>query len=150
MHYPRYNWFDLFFYYPLLRRIKPINLFHYLRYNKFEAKQFLAKTVNWKDYSGKHNESIFTRFFQGYYLPAKFGYDKRRCHLASLVVSGQTTREAALEELAYPFYNATQLEDDKAFILKKLGFTPTEWDRIMATPPRAFKDFPNNHRLFTA
>ena len=148
--YPHFNAFDLFIRYPLIKRIKPVNLFSYLRYNKNEAKEFLKRTVKWKDYSGKHNESVFTRFFQGYYLPTKYGYDKRRCHLASLVVSGQISRADALKELDRDFYDPSQLNEDKEFVLKKLGFSSTEWAQIMAAPPRPFSDYPNNHRLFTA
>jgi len=148
VNYPHYNWFELFIYYPLLKGVKPVNLFDHLRYNKIEAKEFLKKTIQWKDYEGKHNESVFTRFFQGHYLPAKFGYDKRRCHLASLVVSGQITRDEALQELSHDFYTPNQLQDDKQFVLKKLGFTAEQWSAIMAAPAKNFRDYPNDHRLF--
>lgn len=144
--YPHYTWFDQFIYYPLIRGITPVNLFSYMRYNKIEAKEFLTKEIQWKDYTGKHNESIFTRFFQGYYLPTKFGYDKRKCHLASLVVSGQITRADALKELAYDFYEPGQLQEDMDFVLKKLGFSPREWEQIMAAPAKSFLDYPNNYR----
>ncbi len=145
--YPHYNWFDLFIYYPWIRGIRPVNLFDNMQYNKMDAKEFLKKTIQWKDYTGKHNESIFTRFFQAYYLPTKFGYDKRKCHLSSLIVSGQITRADALKELAHDFYQAGQLEEDLDFVLKKLGFSSQEWAQIMAAPPKSFLDYPSNHRL---
>jgi N-acetyl sugar amidotransferase len=148
-NYPHYNFFELFFYYPLIKRIKAVNLFGYLPYNKMMAKEFLKKEIQWKDYTGKHNESIFTRFFQGYYLPKKFGYDKRKAHLSSLIVSNQISRVEALEELAHDFYIPEQLQEDMDFILKKLGFTSKEWSQIMATTPKTHLDFPSNHRLFS-
>jgi len=117
-------------------------------YNKILAKEFLVKEINWEDYSGKHNESILTRFFQGYYLPEKFGYDKRRAHLSSLIMSNQITREEALTDLANHFYTPEQLHRELTLVLQKLGFTTEEWEQIMKTPSRTYKDFPNNQFLF--
>lgn len=146
--YPHNNFFEMFFYYPLIKRIKKVCLFDYLPYKKFEAKEFLKKEIQWKDYTGKHNESVFTRFFQGYYLPKKFGYDKRKAHLSSLIVSGQITREDALRELAQDFYAPEQLQEDLDFILKKVSLTVEEWDSIMRAPAKFYKDYPSNGWIF--
>jgi len=104
--------------------------------------------VAWRDYGGKHYESVFTRFFQAYYLPTKFGYDKRKAHLSSLIVSGQMDREQALAELGSPSYDPKQLVFEKEFVAKKIGVTVKEFDRIMAEPPRTFRDFPSEEWLF--
>ena len=144
--YPHFNLFKLFVAHPLFYRIKPINLFSYSHYDKVKAKEFLVREVGWKDYTGKHNESVFTRFFQGYYLPKKFGYDKRKAHLSSLVVSGQISRDDALKELSTPFFSEEQSQNELEYVLKKLGFTQPEWDAIMALPPKDEQAYPNNRK----
>jgi len=112
-------------------------------YSKMEAKEFLRSEIGWKDYSGKHNESVFTRFFQGYYLPKKFGYDKRRAHLSSLVVSGQISRDEALKELSAPFFSEETLRNELEYVLKKLGFSQRDWDAVMALPPKDERAYPS-------
>jgi N-acetyl sugar amidotransferase len=104
-----------------------IPLLNYMPYNKMEAKKEIMKVLDWKDYGGKHYESIFTRFYQGYILPVKFHIDKRKSHLSNLIFSGQMTRNEALEELKKPIYSPEQLAVDKPFVLKKLGFSEKDF-----------------------
>jgi len=91
--------FTKFAYYVLLSRIHVTNLLNYIDYHKETAIRKIQDELDWRNYGGKHYESVWTRFYQGYYLPAKFGYDKRRAHLSTLVASGQMTREEALQEM---------------------------------------------------
>lgn len=108
----------------------------YFDYRKDDALATLQKEVGYRPYTYKHYESVFTRFYQGYILPRKFGVDKRKLHLSTLVVTGQLTRERALELMSQPPYpDPTQLGDDYVFVLKKLGFTPESFERYMVTPP---------------
>lgn len=117
---------------------------HY-EYDREASKRLLATEYGWKDYGGKHYESVYTRFFQGYILPVKFGYDKRRAHLATMVCSGQMNREDALEEMEKPAYPPEMLREDMPFVIKKLGLTEEEFGKIMAELPKSFTDYPNNH-----
>jgi hypothetical protein len=71
---------------------------------KSEAKKAIIEELGWRDYGGKHYESVFTRFYQGYILAKKFNIDKRKAHLSNLIFSGQITKQEALEELALPAY----------------------------------------------
>lgn len=146
-HYPRIGFFAQYLWYPYVRGIKTVRLLNYLPYNKNEAKKIITAELGWRDYGGKHYESVFTRFFQGYYLPVKFGYDKRRAHLASLINSGQMTREEALQELANPTYDAALQQQDKEFVAKKLGVRPQELDAIFAQPNRHYSDYKSNDWL---
>ncbi len=142
------SFFQYCIYYPYVKHIrvyKPLNL---IPYNKGEAKELLRQEFGWQDYGGKHYESRFTKFFQSYYLPEKFGYDKRRAHLSSLIVSGQTTRDQALAELERPLYDPVQLEEDREFVLKKLGLEREEFDQIMQPPNKSFRDYPSNYGKF--
>lgn len=111
-----------------------IPLLNYLEYNKQKTKEIIAKELGWKDYGGKHYESVFTRFYQGYILPVKFNVDKRKAHLSNLIFSGQITKEAALAELEKPIYPPALLEIDKQFVLKKLGFSEAAFDAYMQAP----------------
>lgn len=132
----------------LLRGIRQIPLLNYVDYDNARAKTILIDELGWRDYGGKHYESIWTRFFQGYYLVRKFGYDKRRSHLSSMIVSGLATRAEALERLARPPYDEELLKQDHAFVLKKFGLTAADWDEIMAQPRRDARDLPSHYFLF--
>jgi N-acetyl sugar amidotransferase len=146
--YPVISLLKKYFYYPLIKGMKvhrPLNLFEY---NKFDAKEILISKIGWRDYGGKHYESIFTRFHQAHYLPIKFGYDKRLAHFSSLISSGQMSREKAKLELEKPLYDFQQLENDKNFFIKKLGITSDEYENVMSSPPNFYHHFENNHKVF--
>lgn len=128
-------------YYSLALKIESVPLLNYIDYNKDQVKEILKKELNWKDYGGKHYESVWTRFYQGYILPEKFKVDKRKAHLSTLICSGQITKEQALEELKTPICDAEQLLIDKDFVLKKLGLTTNEFEKLMQLPPRQHTDF---------
>lgn len=147
-HYPKLSFFKRYFYYPFIAGIKTVRLLDTLPYNKAEAKKYITKEVSWRDYGGKHYESIFTRFFQAYYLPTKFGYDKRRAHLSSLIVSGQIERDEALEQLRQPPCEPDMLMRDKGYVAKKIGISVCEFDRLIGLPPRTYREFPSSEKLF--
>jgi len=125
----------------MFRKIRSHSILNLLPYNKAEVKQRISEEWGWRDYGGKHHESIFTRFYQGYILPRKFGVDKRRAHLTNLIYSGQNTKSEALAELAQPPYDPDQMCEDRLFVAKKLGFSIEEFDGIMSVPPRPHDDF---------
>jgi hypothetical protein len=127
--------------------MKVITPLEYIDYNKDEAKKYLINELGWRDYGGKHYESKFTKFFQAHYLPTKFGYDKRRAHYSSLIVSGQMTRDEALAELEKPLYDPIELEEDKSYFSKKLGISLDEYEKIMTLPPKSYLDYPNAVKL---
>lgn len=127
-----------------LRGIRMIKLLDYLPYVKRDAIELLERELGWRPYGGKHYESIYTRFFQGYILPVKFGIDKRKAHLSTLINAGQTTREEALRELEQSDYLAEQAAEDRVYVVKKLGLTEAEFDEIMRAPARTYEDYPNH------
>lgn len=134
--------------YLLIRRIRWIPLLNYHPYIKSEAKHAIINELGWKDYGGKHYESIFTRFFHAYYLPIKYGYDLRRPYISALILSGQMTREQALKEIAFPTASDEQLNTDRDYVMKKLGLSESEFEEIMSSPPKSFSDYPNNYALW--
>ncbi|MDA7880914.1 N-acetyl sugar amidotransferase [Akkermansiaceae bacterium] len=136
-------------YYKYVKKFRVFNSLNYLDYDKSKATAELRDRFQLVQYKGKHGESYFTKFFQGHYLPTKFGIDKRRAHLASLINSAQMTREEALEELSRPFYdNPSELRQDKEFVLKKLGICEAEWVEIMGAPEVDATAYPSNNRLY--
>jgi N-acetyl sugar amidotransferase len=147
-NYPKLNFFNLYIYYPLILGKKMVPILDYMPFKKQSAKEYLRKTIDWKDYGGKHHESIWTRFFQAYYLPKKFGYDRRKPYLSSLIISGQMTKDEALTEMKKDYYPKVQFAEDKDFILKKLNLTDVEFDAIMDLPKKTFKDYSSNYMLF--
>lgn len=120
-----------------------INILNYIDYNKTEAMRVLEKELGWRYYGSKHHESIYTRFYQGYILPKKFLYDKRRAHLSSLVCSGEITREEALNQLDEDTYPVQLQEDDKQYIIKKFGLSESDFEEIMNLPVKSFWDYPS-------
>ena len=124
-----------------IKNIQIVSPINYLAYNKKAVKSEIITKLNWRDYGGKHYESVFTRFYQGYILPVKFGIDKRKAHLSNLIFSGQITKNDAIEELKSPPLTAEQVQEDKEFVLKKLGLTTDEFDALMKLPRREHAEF---------
>ena len=137
-----------FLYYIFGRRIRLIPLLNYLSYDKGKAIEHLKEHYGWKPYANKHGESVFTRFYQEYYLPKKYGIDKRRAHYSSQIVAGQMTREEALALLQKPLFTAEEAAQEKAYVLKKLGFSEEEFDAIMEAPAVPHRALPNNLWMF--
>jgi N-acetyl sugar amidotransferase len=134
-------------YYNGMLRLRPISILNYIEYNKAAVKKTIAEKLDWRDYGGKHYESLFTKFYQAYILPVKFSIDKRKPHLSNLVFSGQLGKESALEELRKPLYNEEELAQDMEYVIKKFGLTQQEFDAIMQTPPRAHHEFKSDLAL---
>jgi N-acetyl sugar amidotransferase len=134
-----YHWF---------LKIENINVLNYLPYQKEEAKKIISAELGWRDYGGKHFESVFTKFYQIYILPLKFGVDKRKCHLSNLICSGQITKEQALEEMNKPLYDQSEINEEKHFVLKKFGLSEQEFEEIMKGPVRSHESFRTNKELW--
>jgi hypothetical protein len=124
-----------------------VSILNYLPYNKKEAKEAIAAELGWRDYGGKHYESLFTKFYQAYILPQKFKIDKRKPHLSTLICSGQMSREEAVKELGLPLYSAEALRQDKAYVLKKLGLDEQSFEEIMQLPVQSHAAFKTDEGL---
>lgn len=144
--YPHYSFFDLFKW-TFISKIKVVSILNYVEYNKETTMNILTDKLNWVYYGGKHYESVYTRFFQGYLLPIKFNIDKRRGHLSDLINAKQITRDTALEEMKSNDYTGSLLKQDKEFILKKFKISEEEFNQIELAKPKTFKDYPNSYTL---
>jgi N-acetyl sugar amidotransferase len=146
--YPLINFLDYYLVSRYIKKIQAVRFLNLINYNKAEAMKLLEKEYGWRYYGGKHYESRFTKFFQSYYLPTRFGFDKRKAHLSSLIVSGQLSRDEALKELAKPLYDPAELEEDKEYVRKKLSLSREEFDHILTQPIKTYKDYPSNERVY--
>ncbi len=125
--------------------VTPLN---YIEYNYNAVKETIKNEISWRDYGGKHYESVWTRFYQGFILPYKFKIDKRKAHFSNLIFSGQLTREEALKKLEKSSYEADLLQEDMDFILRKFNLSSSEFEHIMNTPRREHTDFETEQSLF--
>ena len=142
--YPRVGFFYLNYYLPKVKKVKIVAPLDLMPFSKKAAMRELEQKFGWQYYGGKHYELRFTKFFQAYYLPTRFGFDKRRAHVASLVASGEMTRQEGLAEIQKPLYEPAELEKDKEFVLKKLGLSEQEFDSLLNAPLRAHREYPTN------
>lgn len=127
-----------------------VDLLNYIQYSKKDAMELLSREFGWEYYGGKHFESRFTKFFQSYYLPQKFGYDKKRAHLSSLIVGGEMTREQALAEMNDDSaYTMEERLEDREYICSKLDITDDEWEKIMNSPNKSEKDYKTNEKILS-
>jgi N-acetyl sugar amidotransferase len=125
-----------------------LSILDYLDYSKKDAMEIIGKELGWKYYGGKHYESIYTRFYQGYILPKKFGYDKRRVHFSSLICSGEMTRDEALKELKNETYPVDLQKEDRTYVIKKFGLNDNEFEAIMNLPKKSYWDYPSYGKYY--
>ncbi len=136
-----------YFVYPFVHGLRTVLPLNFMPYNKSAALKELMEKVDYRPYERKHGESIFTRFFQNHYLPVRFGYDKRKPHLSSLVLSGQMTRNEAVEALAAPLYDPQDLAADIQYFCRKLRIGEADYNALINAPRRDASEFRNWNKL---
>lgn len=122
----------------------PLNL---VPFNKKDAENELSEKFGWQTFQHKHHESRFTRFYEDYWLPRRFGYEKRRAHFSSLIMTGQMTREQALERLSKPEMDEHFLEQEFEYVAHKLGISVEELQELFTMPKKTYKDYKNKRWL---
>ena len=133
---------------PYIKRIKLIRPLDYIPYYKDEAMQILVDKFGYQKYPQKHFESRFTRFYEGYWLPQRFGYDTRRVQYSSLILTNQMTREEALESLKIPSYSQDQVNEDFEYVSNKLGITKEELWGYFNAPKKTFRDYKSQQSIY--
>lgn len=146
--YPTVSFFKRYFYFPRIRKMQVVRPLNFMEYSKEMAIKELEEKVGWRYYGGKHYESRFTKFFQAYWLPERFGFDKRKAHLSSLIVSGLMSREEAAEEMKKPLYDPSQFAEDKEFFMKKLKLTNETFNELFNMPLKSHYEYPTNIKLY--
>jgi N-acetyl sugar amidotransferase len=125
--------------------IKPLD---YVPFIKKEALDLLEKKYGWKPYPQKHFESRFTKFYESYWLPERFGYDTRKIQYSSLILTGQMEREEAIESLKTTAYNPDTIQEEFNYIAAKLGITSSELHQYFKMPKKYYWDYKNQKNIF--
>lgn len=135
-------------YLPYFKGIKNIRPLDYMKYMKEEATQFLVDNYGYQRYSQKHFESRFTKFYEGYWLPKKFGFDTRKVQYSSLILTGQMNRDEALEKLKLPAFNEEMIQHDFEYIATKLNISVEELQGYMDAPNKIYKDYKSQQGIY--
>lgn len=135
-------------YLPYVKGIRVVRPLDYLPYHKEEAIRLLKERIGWQPYPQKHFESRFTRFFESYWLPTRFGYDVRRVQFSSLILTGQMTREEAVRHLETPSYDPATIGHDIEFVATKLGITVDELMSYHRLPKKTYRDYRSQQILY--
>lgn len=122
----------------------PLNSVSYI---KTEAEDELFRLYGWQKFQHKHHESRFTRFYEDYWLPRRFGYEKRRAHFSSLIMTGQMTREAALERISKPEMADGFLLQEFEYVANKLGLSQSELSDLFNSPKKTYRNYKNKRWL---
>lgn len=133
---------------PYIKGIKLIRPLDYIPYNKDEAMRILVDKFGYQKYPQKHFESRFTRFYEGYWLPQRFGYDTRKVQYSSLILTNQMTREEALENLKTPPYSQDQVNEDFEYVSNKLGITKEVLWGYFNAPKKTFRDYKSQQGIY--
>lgn len=136
------------FYLRYIKGVQVVKALNYRPYIKAEAMEFLRKEYGWQPYPQKHFESRFTRFYEGYWLPKRFGYDTRKVQYSSLILTGQMTRDEALAKLKHPALSDDEVRQEFEYIATKLGITSAELQSYMDMPIKSHRDYPNQEWFF--
>jgi N-acetyl sugar amidotransferase len=131
-----------------LRGIRVVMPLNYVPYDKKKAMRLLSREFGWQEYPQKHFESRFTRFYEGYWLPKKFGFDTRKVQFSSLILTEQVTRDEALEQLKHPAYDEETIMQDFEYVATKLGITADELQGYMNAPNKTYKDYRSQQGIF--
>jgi hypothetical protein len=137
-------------YYRWMKGIRVTKLLDYVPYIKTDVIKLLTERLQWRPYPQKHYESRFTRFYESFWTPNKFGYDKRRAYLSSEVLTGQISRDAALERIARPELDDETMAREFEYVATKLGWTVQEFEAIYRGENKRYQDYANNEFLITA
>jgi hypothetical protein len=116
-------------------------------YIKGDAEEELGRLFGWQRFQHKHHESRFTRFYEDYWLPRRFGFHKRRAHFSSLIMTGQMTRDQALERISRPEMDEHFLKQEFEYVAHKLALTVDELQAIFDSPQKTFRDYRNKRDL---
>lgn len=135
-------------YLPYFKGIKVTRPLDFMKYDKEQATKLLEDRFGYQRYPQKHFESRFTRFYEGYWLPQKFGYDTRKVQFSSLILTGQMTREEALKELEKPAMTEEQIKQEFEFVSNKLGITTEELQSYFDAPNKTYKDYKSQQGIY--
>ena len=135
-------------YLPYFKGIRVVRPLDFILYNKEEAMKILVDKFGWQRYPQKHFESRFTKFYESYWLPVRFGFDTRRVQYSSLILTGQMTRDEAIQRLSEPAYDPETINQDFEYVANKLGISMTELESYLKAPKKTYKDYRSQESIY--
>lgn len=147
--FPNADIFKYKLYYRFIKGMKVVAPLNYVPYIKEDAIEELTERFGWQKYAQKHHESRFTRFVECYWLPRKFGHDRRKAHLSSLILTNQMTRNEALERISRPEISEEIMAEDFEYVAKKLNLSVSELQELFKGENKTYRDYKNNMLLIT-
>ncbi|MFC7093704.1 N-acetyl sugar amidotransferase [Jeongeupia naejangsanensis] len=143
---------DIFVYKLWYQKVLGMKVYHPLNlvpYSKKDAEDELERNFGWQRFQHKHHESRFTRFYEDYWLPRRFGYEKRRAHFSSLIMTGQMSRDVAMKRIAEPEMDEHFLRQEFEYIANKLDLSVDELQHLFDLPKKTYRDYKNKRRLIS-
>jgi N-acetyl sugar amidotransferase len=134
---------------PYVKGIRVVRPLNYVPYTKADAVKLLVNKYGWQPYPQKHFESRFTRFYEGFWLPKKFGYDTRKVQFSSLIVTEQMSREEALVQLKEPALDEATVRQEFEYVANKLGISPGELQGYLELPNKTYRDYRSQERFYS-
>ncbi|MDC0914968.1 N-acetyl sugar amidotransferase [Candidatus Pelagibacter sp.] len=147
LNFPLCDIFTYKIYYRFFKGLKVVQPLNFIEFNKEKSMELLKNSYGWIKYDHKHYESRFTKFYEGYWLLKKFGYDKRKAHFSSLILTGQMTREDALNKLSKPPFDQKEIDNEFNFVCKKLNISEDELKKIMNESNKSFKNYKSSYYI---
>jgi len=141
--FPQSNIMTYKVYYRYFKGVRVIRLLNYVPYLQKDATAFLKSEFGWQEYPHKHYESRFTKFYEGFWKPAKFGIDMRKVQYSSLILTQQMTRRDALDKLSLPAYDKLELANEFEYVATKLGIAVEELQSYLDAPNKSYRDYRN-------
>ena len=134
---------------PYVKGIRVVRPLNHVSYTKADAIKLLVNEYGWQPYPQKHFESRFTRFYEGFWLPKKFGYDTRKVQFSSLIVTGQMSRHEALVKLEKPALDEATVRQEFEYVANKLGIHPSELQGYLELPNKTYRDYRSQERFYS-
>jgi hypothetical protein len=134
---------------PYVKGIRVVRPLNFVPYNKADAIRLLTEKFGWQAYPQKHFESRFTRFYEGFWLPRRFGYDTRRVQFSSLIVTGQMSREEALNRLKTPALDDATVRHEFEYVANKLAISTAELQSYFDAPKRTYRDYRSQEAFYS-
>ena len=146
-NFPLCDIFTYKIYYRFFKGLKVIQPLNFIEFNKEKSMELLKNLYGWIKYDHKHYESRFTKFYEGYWLLKKFGYDKRKAHFSSLILTGQMARDDAINKLTKSPFDQVEIDKEFNFVCKKLDISEEQLKNIMSENNKSFKNYKSSYYL---
>lgn len=126
-----------------INKINTVRPYYFIKYSKKDAQEFLKNEYDWQYYGEHHHENLFTKFAIAYWLPRKFGIDKRIITYSAQILNGDISRDEALNLISKPAYELNLIDREIDYVLKKLDLSRNDFEYAFNSPNKYYFDYPS-------